>query len=133
MPCHLEVALLLGQPSRGIQCTLQPGKGVDIYDRAARAAHQVVVMVTGEPLTELESRLVGARGNARHDSGLDQNGEVSVSGTLRQGRRHLENLRDTERARRGGQRRDKFSSAFGVPLFQGGEAVRGLAMDLGDR
>lgn len=68
----------------GVNCPLQRWRGIEVGDRPAAVAHEVMMMPVGEPLGQLEA--IGARraGHPYGDARLHEIGEQPVAGGQRQ-------------------------------------------------
>lgn len=98
------------------QALLDPPRRFEILDRAARDAHQMVVMVARQLLGQLEARELVGPHHPAHDTGLFENRQVSVRGALRQLGAIGDQFSGGERPAGLGQGIDEGAPAGGVAL-----------------
>ena len=120
------------EPPDGVgERLLDPSRRLEVLDRAAADAHQMMVM-TGEVFGHLEpSELVGAQHPA-HDTGLLEHRQVAVGRALRQLAPRGHQLRGGHRAARLHERFHEHAPAGGVALIhasqpRGGHGVQVFA------
>ena len=110
----------MGAPGGALQGPLDGGFDVsgkrEVLDGTAGRADEVVV-VLGEVLGELVAGELAAADDAPHDAGFFEQGEVAVSGALRQALVGLQQLRQCQRTVGTGQGRDDGTPVAGVALI----------------
>ena len=124
------VALSLGyRPGRVAERPLEARGRVHVLDLAARRTDEVVVMVAGQILGQLEAAVVVGAGHPADDADVDQRRHVAVGAALREGRRGLEDLGHRQWAPGGAERVDQHLPHRRVPLVDRGQAEAYFVVD----
>ena len=135
-PDEVEAVVLQDEPvgrgdlgQAGVEAALDPGRQRDVAHLTARRA-DLVVVVLGQVLGQLEARPLVARCHTLHQPGFLEHGEVAVHRALRHPRPGVEDLRDGQRAVAGGQQLDQRGPAGGVPLAHAAQPFSSRARQL---